>query len=270
MSSINDSNIEYEARRLLSAEREAKRRAAFEKQQRANRDLAELAAKERDARIALESERIEAQRKAEEAIIAAKVRAEKEAYDAAVAKKLEELRSRPEVEVLRAELEELREELRGEYNSVRQATPWSGPIQEVRAQLGACPWNTGISGLQNQLAALQCSLNELKTYHKKPARPVSVWFSSGMTNTLTNTQSLNAVNLASHCPVLTLQYHIVSQNVYAPQGGQQTLVVQDNTGQVIQVPEGHKVYVTNAKAASPNNSWSRDVTYLYKSLLETQ
>ena len=270
MSSINDSSIEHEAKRLLSAEREAKRRAALEKQRSQLREMAEMAAKERDARIALEAERIEAQRKAEEAIIAAKVRAEKEAYDAAVAKKLEELRARPEVEILRAELEELREELRGEYNSMRQATPWTAPLQEVRAQISSCPWNGGIQQLQKQVADLQSSLIEFKVYHKKPARQISVWFSSGMTITGFNNTNTGQVALQGQNPVLTIQYYMVPLNVYGTQGAQHTLTVQENTGQAIQVQEGQKVFVASARAATPNNSWSRDMTHLYKSLLETQ
>lgn len=267
---LNEATIESEARRLMAAEREATRRAALEKQRRIDREMAELAAKERDARIALEAERIEAQRKAEEAIIAAKVRAEKEAYDAAVAAKLEELRGRSEVEVLRAELEEMRDQLRGEFDTVRQATPWSAPIQEVRAQVSACPWNTGISGLQSQMAALQTSLNEMKGIYKKPARQVSVWFASGMGGTAANPHNVNHAQLSGQSPTLTLQYHIVPQNTFAAQGAQQTLTLTECTGQAIQVPECHKVFVVKAQAQVPANSWNKDLTHLYKSLLETQ
>ena len=267
---LNEATIESEARRLMAQEREATRRAALEKQRRIDREMAELAAKERDARIALEAERIEAQRKAEEAIIAAKVRAEKEAYDTAVAAKLEELRGRSEAEVLRAELEELRDQLRGEFDTVRQATPWSAPIQEVRAQVSACPWNTGISGLQKQLAEIQGAVNEMKGIYKKPARQVSVWFASGMGGTAANPHNFNHAQLNNQSPTLTLQYHIVPQNTFAAQGAQQTLTLQECTGQAIQVPECHKVFVVKAQTTVPNNTWNKDMTHLYKGLLETQ
>jgi hypothetical protein len=267
---LNESAIDSEARRMIAEERAAARRAALERQRRLDREMAELAAKERDARIALEAERIEAQRKAEEAIIAAKVRAEKEAYDAAVAAKVAELRGRSEVEVLRAELEELRDQLRGEFDTVRQATPWTAPIQDLRAQVSACPWNSGISGLQTQLAALQASVNEVKGIYKKPARQVSVWFSSGMASTAANPHNHGQAQLSNQAPTLTLQYYIVPQNTFAAQGAQHSLTIGDNTGQAIQVPECHKVFVATAKAAVPANSWSRDMTHLYKSLLESQ
>lgn len=267
---LNEVAIESEARRLIAQEREAARRAALEKQRRIDREMAELAAKERDARIALEAERIEAQRKAEEAIIAAKVRAEKEAYDAAVAAKLEELRGRSEAEVLRAELEELRDQLRGEFDTVRQATPWSAPIQDLRAQVSACPWNTGISGLQSQMAALQTSLNEMKGIYKKPARQVSVWFASGMGDSAARIEMCNQFQHRN--PVhLTLTYHIVPQNTFVAQGTQHSLRVEESNAQLIQVPECHRVFVAKAAAEyNNNNGLYRDLTHLYKGLLETQ
>lgn len=266
-SAFNEKSIEAEALRILAAEQAAQRRAALDRQRHAAQEVAELAARERDARVAAEAERIEIARRAEEAIIAARVRAEKEAYDAAVAAKLAELRARPEMEVLRAELEELRAELRGEVTAVREATPWSAPLQEVRAQVGACPWNSGITGLRTQLDALTASVAEVKGLVKKPARQVCVWFSSSLCGGPVNP----ATGLHPQVQRLTITYHLIPQHTYAAPGGRGTgMCVDDNSGATIQVPEGHKVFVVSASAADLHGRGPRDMTFHYKGLLESQ
>ena len=273
-SALNMDQVAMEARRQLAVEQEAARRAAFENQRRIDRELAEIAARERDARIAFEAERIEAQRRAEEAILVAKAKAEKEAFDAAVAAKKEEMRNRPAIEVLRAELEELRAELHGEFNVVRQATPWADPIQEVRAQMNARPWDTGIGSLRGQMDTLSASVAEIKSLLKKPSRQVSVAFYSGMGGTAANAGNIGVANWNGNTPTLTLKYHIVPQNMYTAAGTQQTMQLTDTMAQVITVPEGHKVFVASATASasnprSPQPDW-RDLTHLYKAMLQSQ
>lgn len=257
---LNASSIETEALRIVREEREAERRAAFEAQRRAMAELAEIAEHERIARVQLEAEKIEAQKRAEEALIAAKAKAEKEAYDAAVAAKVAELKSRSEAEILRAELEELRESLMTTWS------PWKNEIEKVKSQVTGCPWNSGIVGLDKKLEELKSSLMDIARMVKKPARDVHVWFCSGMT------KPHNSDIYAGHQQLtLRLIYTIVDQSAVHPNSGQltSTMTITDRSGSKISVDGNKKVFVNSAHIMIGGNA-SGDLTHLYKGMIESQ
>lgn len=254
---LNTSCIENEAIRIVREEREAKRRAAFEAQRLHMKEITDLAERERSARVQLEAEKIEAQKRAEEAIIAAKAKAEKDAYDAAVAAKVAELKNRPETEVLRAELEELRVSMMAVWS------PYKNDIEQVKSQVTGCPWNTGISELSKQISELKTAVTDMTRLVKKPAREVHVWFSYGMT------VSGNMLNNQPNSITLRLQYCIVDQTETNSCLPATTANIGDRSGLKISVGAQQKVFVHNAMVLV-NGGNNADVTFLYKGLVESQ
>lgn len=269
-------DVRLAALRQIQTEQNAAREAAQKEKLLREQEIAEIATRERDARVAFEAEQIQARLRAQEAILAAKALAEKEAFDAAVAKKLEELRNRPPIEILRADLEELRLQL-------TNAKPWLESFQDVRAEVknefNSKPWTSDINGtrsnveelkkhilevkssvssLQKEITELRSEkfLTEVRSVCKKPARPVQVFFFSSM---------FGPTNAAQQ---LRLNYSIVPQNEYSHKAIQTTLVAETGAAN-IQVPDGHKVLLQNAWILQ-NNAQVRDVSPFYKGILESQ
>lgn len=270
------------AQAILRAEREQARSVALLKQRKAEADAKDLAAREQALRIKKEAERIQAELVAKQQLIEAEAKAEKEAHDAAVAEILKGLRERPETEVLRAEVEEMREQLallRGEFGSSVEA-----PIKAIRRD-----YESGLTSLEKRfgvvdsfqtelintrtkdIPAIRSELTEIRKLLTRPKRDVQVWFSSAMGFPVKNQNTIHIDNgHSTHALTLTLQYHLIPQTATGAQGSQMTHTIADCNAAVISVPEGHKIFVTAATVQYPGNVNYRSVTALYKMMLEGQ
>lgn len=268
-STLTDTAIEIEARRRVAEEQAVARKLALEKQRQRDLEKMRLIEAQREDRVRREAEQIQARLRAEEAEREARARADQEAFEAAVAAQVEALRKRPLEEKLRAEIEELREvvgTLTGDLRGVLSVPPPSyglGAIQSQVATLSSCPWNSGISEIKSQLAsgvaALQAQVAELRTLSTRPARSVMVHACPAVLGGITSLpQAGGALSSQLQNPsgvrTLEIQYHLTSQtSPAAAAGAVYYLDLQENSGGVIAVPAGHKIFVARAQWKPHNN-----------------
>lgn len=265
MATLSDTAVQFEARRRVSEERAAARAAALEAQQKREMDKLHLIEAQREDRIRLEAEKIQARLRAEEAEREARRAAEQDAFEQAVAEQVAALKKHPLEERVLAEVEELRlcvSTLSGQLTSTLQTPPPSYGLETLQtkiASLSASPWNSGfdqmkaqlqqissqISSLSSQASTFTSQIAEIKAIVMKPMRTVGIYASPSVL--------LCNVGSPSGGRTLHVKYHLVAQGATIPSGAIQTLDVPENQFGSISVHAGQKVSLSSAVWKPHNN-----------------